>query len=643
MTEILIRHCKVRLIRRGGWSWGPAPRKLAEEAVRMVSKMVEEQLESLWSDEDDVEIVETIRIKIPLRLGIHGFHSAELLDPFQEPNGSIISEQFNEALESALARYPSKALAPQIDDHEEHLVSSTHRMSREVFPEAAVFRLLLIWREQGLLEQHLISFSPEVLEAFHWRLLSEPGKAATFSVTPVPDLDAFLADFLSRTFNLPNDRSGRLRLRLLVIVEASASLSIVPSDPRLLIALDKLIPLSESALISHSDLQPEESTHLSDFSVNPEASPVESQFESGAHSFSKTGSVSFVRRLSSPLPVSLEFECRIEQALPFLLLPPLSRIGYLDALTASLEASELLHQADRFATAMAYKVLPPPERGWRRSLSETRSAAVFAGLDEALLGSEVNNFADCFAPFLSPLDSTLKESLIAGHDSNQPLFIKRTQEGGFLVVDVEGIFPIAWAKTPVDLTSTLARFGATTILIPAASADNALFLHIHEAGLRFITDVPPTRNENWRSLRPPSSLRYWTNDWSLSEGRLFLLAQPLVDVAQEADDLWQAFAVDRPVTSQTVDGAFDRSLNLAVSAALGTIGWILWREREPVTPLLALQRFRDFDAHVRFDHESVQVKFPLGKRFWDLRSHGLLGDLTDVPWLAGRVLQFTGG
>ena len=87
----------------------------------------------------------------------------------------------------------------------------------------------------------------------------------------------------------------------------------------------------------------------------------------------------------------------------------------------------------------------------------------------------------------------------------------------------------------------------------------------------------------------------------------------------------------------------ETSLTLAASLALGTIAWTLWREREVTDPLLALERFGDLDARVHSTAATLHVRLPLGRRFWDLRDHGLLADVHDVPWLDGRAITFGAG
>ncbi|MFJ6997946.1 hypothetical protein [Streptomyces sp. NPDC003090] len=89
--------------------------------------------------------------------------------------------------------------------------------------------------------------------------------------------------------------------------------------------------------------------------------------------------------------------------------------------------------------------------------------------------------------------------------------------------------------------------------------------------------------------------------------------------------------------------AAERTATLAALLGLSTIAWTLWRDRETPDPLLALHRFADLEATVRFDRDAVRVRVPLGRRHTDLLRGGLLADVPDVPWLGGRPLTFTGG
>ena len=306
---------------------------------------------------------------------------------------------------------------------------------------------------------------------------------------------------------------------------------------------------------------------------------------------------------SSP-EVLYEGEVAVASALPFLLLGPLTRLGYVQTLTAVLEAADLLPQMRLFATALAYKVLDPPERGWRRHPTAAPAAASFAALAAPVPEPELAAFAQHVSAHLSPLDAVLTDTLATGHNPQQPLLLYRTEPtNGLLLVDVEGLFPMAWAEGLEALSPTLTRCQASLLLVPQATADPQLLGQLHSANARFVTDAPPTRHECWRPVRHPSLGRWWTNDAITPESQIVKAAQLLADTTEETAVLWRELAIARPAVAVSPNTALDRSLTLAAAVALGTIAWTLWRAREPVAPHLTLARFRDLDARVRFTRD----------------------------------------
>jgi hypothetical protein len=329
-------------------------------------------------------------------------------------------------------------------------------------------------------------------------------------------------------------------------------------------------------------------------------------------------------------------------ALPFLLLGPLSRTGYLQTLNAVLEATENTAASPLFATALAYKLLDPPERGWRRSAAALSTAAAFAALETSAPEPALMQFAQTLSPHLSPLDATLSGALIAGHTPRVPLLLLSSEER-LLLFDTEGVFPIQWANKPSDLRSTLIQLDSSIVFVPHASADVDLLRWLTDEGLNFVTDAPPTRGETLRSIRRPPDLRWWTNDETSPDSVFAKMASTLPAAVTDAFELVQVLAKDRPAIPLARDSAFDRHLTVAVAVALGTIAWELWNEGEQAAPHLALERFADLNARIDYAEDVVTVSLPLGKRFLDLRKHGLLQDVHDVPWLDGRKLIFTSG
>jgi len=99
----------------------------------------------------------------------------------------------------------------------------------------------------------------------------------------------------------------------------------------------------------------------------------------------------------------------------------------------------------------------------------------------------------------------------------------------------------------------------------------------------------------------------------------------------------------RPAVPRATHPGLERTLTLLATAGLGTIAWLLWRDREPTDPLLALTRLGDLGGLVRFGADEVRVRLPYGRRHDDLAAHGLLADVPDVSWLDGRALTFGRG
>ena len=121
----------------------------------------------------------------------------------------------------------------------------------------------------------------------------------------------------------------------------------------------------------------------------------------------------------APVPA---LEVEIGSALPFLVLVPLARTGWLDTLAVAVEATGLGGHWPALAAALAYKVLSPPEHGWHRSPEDQTTAAAFAGAREPLVQAALPARTGLLAP---PLDAVLARSLVDGHRPDAPLVLVR--------------------------------------------------------------------------------------------------------------------------------------------------------------------------------------------------------------------------
>jgi hypothetical protein len=324
------------------------------------------------------------------------------------------------------------------------------------------------------------------------------------------------------------------------------------------------------------------------------------------------------------------------------MLGALSRTGYLAALDAALSAADLREEATLFATGLAYKVVDPPARGWQRSVADTNSAAIFAGLEEPASNEALAGFARKAAGFLPVLDRVLSDALARGHEEGSPLLLCESPSGGWLLAEVEGVFPAAWSTSLEDLLRTVERFGRPRLLVPAGSAGGGLLTRLDAEGFQFVTDTPPTRSERWRRLHRLPHERWCTNDDQTFEGPLVASARKLEPAHEVLQATWEELSL-RPCVAPGDGGALETSLLLASAVALADLSWTLWKGSEDTDPLLALERFGDLDARAHFRPDEILVKLPLGKRSMDLLRHGLLDDVAGVPWFGGRVVRFAGG
>jgi hypothetical protein len=309
-----------------------------------------------------------------------------------------------------------------------------------------------------------------------------------------------------------------------------------------------------------------------------------------------------------------------------------------------LQAAGLEQDSAVFATALAYTVLGPLERGWRRRPDDLTAAAAFAGVDEPVAEQHLIGFARRAPAGLPALDALLAGSLARGHIAGQPLLLTKAADtigGGLVLADREGLFPIAWEDEVEQLLPAWRACGSPLMLVGPEAATTRTVAALDQATVRFVMGVPPTRDERW--LRLPAPNRLWTNDSQSPPALLAQRAAGLLLAIDRLDNVVQAFAGARNPVPLASDPSLRRSLALAASVGLATIAWTLWRDREATDPLVALERFADLSGWVHSGADRVRVRIPLGRRHADLLRHGLIADVHGVPWLAGRVLELCGG
>ncbi|MGW0809028.1 hypothetical protein [Nonomuraea sp. NPDC002799] len=563
---ITVHRCVVRVVRRGGWSWGPDPQSLVRQVLDALPDLLAERFdEHLAGEGPDLEITEPVRLTVRLARGAGnglvpaGFvvESAPGADPVPQPVPGAVPG-------------PAPGGPPAADNPAVH--EAGHHTAEDAWwpTPAALFSELA---ERGELAALLAALPEETLRTYLSALLApapasarapDPGPAAP----PAAEVISELAAELGRRLSLPLRSATH----------------------------DDLVELLHS--LPGAAIEPPPAGVPVDAAGGPRAAG----------------------------------ERRVCSVLPFLLAGPLSRTGYLDAIGPALAGVGLPAEVPLFAAALAYKVLDGPERGWRRTGAAGAAAAAFAGLESA---PDLTGFADRVRPALPVLDGVLALSLCRGHDPADPLLVVGV-DGGLLLVDAQGMFPIAWAAATAGLLPHWEMCGRPPVLVRDSALPPPCLRELAGAGVRFLTDVRPLRDD------PLSRLPWRTPLWTTG-GVERRLAAELPVLAERTDDLVRTLFVAHRAVPLAADGALERSVTLAASLALGMLAWMLWRERETPDPMLALTRFADLEGTIRFSRDTVSVRIPLGRRHADLWRGGALADVPNVVWLGGRTLTFSGG
>lgn len=343
---------------------------------------------------------------------------------------------------------------------------------------------------------------------------------------------------------------------------------------------------------------------------------------------------------SAPGPAPRMGEAEVASVLPFLVAAALHKIDLLAPI------GPLIGDSATFAAGLAYKVLSPLRRGWRRPTADLEAAAAFAGVDGAVPDDALTSLGRRAAEALPVLDSLVGLAVCGGHSADRPLLVVPAG-GGLLLVEPEGLFPVAWEDGGAAVVPFWEASGRPLVV----AAGDVSVDELVAAGVPLVTGTPPARagdpasgGGTWRRL--PGAGRRWiagpADAWA--GGRLAprAAAADLTGPAGAAEELMAAMAA-RPAVPRATHPGLERTLTLLATAGLGTIAWLLWRDREPTDPLLALTRLGDLGGLVRFGADEVRVRLPYGRRHDDLAAHGLLADVPDVSWLDGRALTFGRG
>jgi hypothetical protein len=362
MDDVVIRKCTLRIVRHGGWTWGMRRRAIYENATVALPRLIAQRLADLLGEVEG-EITQPIRLRFALRAG-------------QLASGEGLAEVIARGVRAELLPVPATAAraapgrtptAEQDPVATREMVSASRDDTIDAGPVAGPLALLLRWRAQGVLWQRLQGFSRRALDLWLSAFLAD--LLAACPAAAVSTSESLDRDCAAIRRGLPasdDDVAFVCRARLAIAVEIVARHGVAVSARQLVQSLDAVIPVATSEPVA------------SEAEVHTGADARIAEEGEARH----TARGQPMRDVTAPrVPVSAG-QGRVElcSVLPYLVLGALHRLGWLDVAVATLRALDVPDRGSVYATALAYKVLAAPARGWHREAAVLRTAAAFAGV-----------------------------------------------------------------------------------------------------------------------------------------------------------------------------------------------------------------------------------------------------------------------
>lgn len=617
MDELVIRHCTMRVVRHGGWSWGGDRRALVDRMTRLAPRLIAARLAELFADQQD-DIAEPVRLRI--KLPARALHDDRVLAETLHDNLPNAAALRSIASDSIRPPEPAREGGTSIPSRE---ASSNVAAVGPAGPKS-LRKLLLEWRAGGQLLSRLRGIPHATVELWiaYLTTIAPERPAAGRQVDALVKEARAIRDRLAVA--IPRiDHGANMRLATLVELLARHGEALAAADMATII----------DRLAGGPDAAPARKPPAARGKPSARDQPADAPAAGGSDPSTPAALLTAVPSRRSIAGT----EVQLSSVLPFLTLGMLARIGWLDVAAASLEAIALPDNGAILAAALAERLVPKAGPSTREAETRQRTIACFGGLEHSPTPAAYGAWARMAGDGLGALNAFVADEIAEGHDPELPLLVSLLSSGHdrmFVLLDGDGHYPVAVVPDLPCLLALLDRFRASVLLVARHAATPALVAALNRREQGFVTDAPPGRNE--AAQRIPGCSGLWSNAHDIPHPRIASAAEQFETLADASE------AGLKRLLREPTPNALAVSAYLSAAMGLGLLSWKLWHDREQTSPMLALDRLASLEGTARITPEALEIRPAVGRRYLDLKRHDALAEIAGVPWLGGRRIRFAG-
>lgn len=424
-ADVLVRHCTLTVRGRGGWGWGTDCAGYLAAAIPAIEQALEQVLR-------DCELDPTTEVRIEEPVFVTWLRDGTMPDEVRQ---ALVEMIRGEAEKARPALAPSDGVDPMPRPQPASAgPPAPGPAARGLDGADTVAELLAAWSRSGRLRQIVASWPVAVVLRWLDTLrMSAEGSERTEVAAPACES---IAELVLADEQWPG---GQRRVADQLLVLLGALLAAAGNRPVGPATFEHATYLVRSAAARDG--------------APPDPLPEAAARSAETHRQAAEATAPPARTLAlGPLQRS------VAPGLPFLVVVQLSRIGYLDALAAVAQAAGVPAAAQVVAAGVAGKVLPPPERGWRRYRAEAEAVAAASGVPPGEADSIAHALQTDAELMIPPLESALAALYAAGRSAADEVVVTATADGA-VCGEAEGALPIAWLPDLDGLDPVLNQLG----------------------------------------------------------------------------------------------------------------------------------------------------------------------------------------